>query len=222
MVTKAFTTDSIHKKFLKPTYFINSNHDLVHQKAQELLQGIDPHDFVQIAVKLFYFVRDEIKYVVKFSPSYYSRKNTRASSTLARGYGYCIQKATLMASLTRIAGIPTRLHFVDMKNHLTPQSYIDKVGSNLFVYHAYPELFLNGKWVEANVAFDKELCERKNFPIVNFDGIKPGLFAKQDDSGKPFVEYIKDHGTFADVPYWKIMWAWKQEYKFKILKGFKK
>ena len=210
------------EKFLKSTYFINSSHPSVHKKAQEILQNIDPQDFIQKAVKLFCFVRDEIKYVVKFSPSYYSRKNTKASATLTRGYGYCIQKATLMAALARIAGIPTRIHFVDMKNHLTPQSYIDKVGSNLFVFHAYPELFLEGKWIEANVAFDKDLCERKNFPIVNFDGKKPGLFAKQDATGKPFVEYIKDHGTFADVPYWKIMWAWKKEYKFRLLKGFKK
>ena len=222
MASDKSSVESSLKKYLKSTFFIDSSHPLLQKKAQELLQDIDPNDQIQIAVKLFYYVRDEIKYVVKYAPQYYNRKNTKATATLKRGYGYCIQKATLMAALARIAGIPTRIHFVDMKNHLTPQSYIDRVGSNLFVYHAYPELYLNGKWIEANVAFDKDLCDRKNFPIVHFDGIKPGLFAKQDDTGQPFVEYIKDHGTYADVPYWKILWAWKKEYKFSWFKMVKK
>ena len=190
-----------------------SEHSL-QNKVKLLLNDIDEQDDIQKAIKLFYFVRDEIKYVVKFSFKYYSRKNTKASVTLNRGYGYCIQKATLLAAMARIAGIPSRLHFIDMINHLTPQSYIDKIGSNLFIYHAYPELYLNEKWVEANVAFDKQLCERKNFPVVDFDGINPGLFAKQDATGRPFIEYLKDHGTFNDIPYWKILWAWKKEYKF--------
>ncbi len=203
--------------YLKKTYFIDISDLTVQNKVKSLLKDVNEQDEladIKKAIKLFYFVRDEIKYVVKFSKKYYSRKNTKASVTLNRGYGYCIQKATLLATMARIAGIPSRLHFVDMKNHLTPQSYIDRIGSNLFIYHAYPELFLNGKWVEANVAFDKQLCERKNFPVVDFDGIKPGLFAKQDATGRPFIEYLKDHGTFKDVPYWKIIWAWKKVYNF--------
>ena len=51
---------------------------------------------------------------------------------------------------------------------------------------------------------------------MEFDGIKPGLFAHQDSTGKPFIDYIKDHGTFPDVPYSRIILAWMMGYGFKM------
>ncbi len=203
------------KQYLRRTYFLNYNSPVIREKTTQLLQTIPDDDDIQKVITLFYFVRDEIKYVAKLEPKYYRRRTTRASETLTRGDGYCIQKAVLMASMARLIGIPARLHFVDMMNHLTPRKFIERMGSDRFIYHAYPELFLNGKWVEANVAFDKELCTRKNFPIVDFDGINPGLFAKTDDKGNRFVEYIKDHGTFPDVPYYRIIYEWVKFYGYR-------
>ncbi|TFG21084.1 MAG: transglutaminase domain-containing protein [Promethearchaeota archaeon] len=197
-----------HRKYLKSTYYMNFNEPSIVEKARELVRNIPDENDIEKGIKLFYFVRDEIKYVVKYNNEYYNRKNLKATATLDRGYGFCIQKAVLLAALARVIGIPSRLHFNDIINHMTSKKYIEYVGNDRFLYHGYTELFLGGKWVEANVAFDKDLCERKNWPIIEFDGVKPGLFAHHDDSGKPFIDYVKDHGHFPDVPYLRIVITW--------------
>jgi hypothetical protein len=53
---------------------------------------------------------------------------------------------------------------------------------------------------------------RKNFPWVDFDGVKHGLFASTTEDGEPFVEYIKDHGVYNDAPHQEIMETWAKEY----------
>jgi len=208
--------EPIRKKYLNPTYYMDYTKPAVLKKALELVNGIPEKNDIQKAIKLFYYVRDQIKYVVEFDNEYYNRKNLKASATLERGYGFCIQKAVLLAALARAVRIPSRLHFNDIINHMTSEKYREYVGSDKFIYHGYTELFLNGKWIEANVAFDKELSARKNWPIVNFDGVRPGLFAHQDGTGKPFIDYIKDHGTFADVPYTRILFGWILGYGLKM------
>ncbi|MBN2154697.1 MAG: transglutaminase [Candidatus Lokiarchaeota archaeon] len=206
----------VNRKYLRPTYYMNFKDPHITQKATKLIEGIPTNHDIEKAIKLFYFVRDEIPYVVKNNNEYYSRENMKATATLNRGFGFCIQKAVLLAALARAVGIPSRLHFNDIINHMTSKKYIEYIGNDKFLYHGYTELYLNGKWVEANVAFDKELCVRKNWPIVEFDGVKPGLFAHQDETGKPFVEYIKDHGTYSNVPYYWILFGWMKGYGFTL------
>lgn len=208
--------EQVHRKYLKATYYMDFTEQSIIEKAHELVNGIPDKNDIEKGINLFYFVRDEIKYVVKYNNEYYSRENLKSTATLKRGHGFCIQKAVLLAALARAVGIPSRVHFNDIINHMTSKKYMDYVGNDKFLYHGYTELFIGGKWVEANVAFDKELCERKNWPIVEFDGIKPGLFAHHDETGKPFIDYIKDHGSFSDVPYTRILIAWIIGYGFKM------
>jgi len=149
---------------LNPTFFMDYKHPLVQEKARELTESIPKEDDISKAVKLFYFVRDQIRYTVKNARESYNKKNWKSSLTLERGFGFCIPKSILLASLARAAGIPSRLHYVDIVNHMTSERLKRNMGSNLFIFHGFVELFLNGRWVEANCAFDKELCIRKNFP----------------------------------------------------------
>ena len=142
----------------------------------------------------------------------FNKEEWKPSLTLEKGYAFCIPKAILLASLARAVGIPSKLHFVDIVNHMTSERLKQNMGSNIFIFHGFVELFLNGKWVEANCAFDKELCMRKNFPWVDFDGVKDGLFASTTDDGEPFVEYIKDRGVYNDAPHQEIMETWAKEY----------
>ena len=164
------------------------------------------------AIKLFYFVRDGIRYSVKDSRLSFNKEEWKPSLTLEKGYAFCIPKAILLASLARAVGMPSKLHFVDIVNHMTSERLKQNMGSNIFIFHGFVELFLNGKWVEANCAFDKELCMRKNFPWVDFDGVKDGLFASTTDDGEPFVEYLKDRGVYNDAPHQEIMETWAKEY----------
>jgi len=195
---------------LKPTFFMDWKHPSILQKAKELTDGIE--DDINKAIKLFYFVRDGIRYSVKDSRKSYNKEEWKPSLTLEKGYAFCIPKAILLASLARAVGIPSRLHFGDIVNHMTSDRLRKNMGSNLFIFHGFVELFLNGKWVEANCAFDKELCIRKNFPWVDFDGVKDGLFASTNNDGEPFVEYIKDRGVYNDAPHQEIMETWAMEY----------
>ncbi len=197
---------------LNPTFFMDFKNPLVQEKAKELTESIPEEDDISKAVKLFYFVRDQIRYTVKIARESYIKKNWKSSLTLERGFGFCIPKAILLASLARAAGIPSRLHYVDIVNHMTSERLKKNMGSNLFIFHGFVELFLNGRWVEANCAFDKELCIRKNFPWVDFDGVKDGLFASTNKDGEPFVEYIKDRGVYNDAPHQEIMQAWVEGY----------
>src|SRR3990167_7232802 len=42
-----------------------------------------------------------------------------ASACLARGSGFCVAKAALLAAAARASGIPARVGFADVRNHLT-------------------------------------------------------------------------------------------------------
>jgi hypothetical protein len=200
------------KKYLQPTFFMDCEHPNIKEKAEELIEGIDEEDDIAKAIKLFYFVRDGVRYTVSDSYNFVDKETSKSSLTLERKFGFCIPKAILLASLARAVGIPSRLHYVDIINHMTSEKLIEQMGSNLFVFHGFTELFLNGKWVECNCAFDRELCERKNFPWVDFDGVKDGLFAATNKDGEPFVDYIKDHGVFDDCPHELILKTWAESY----------
>jgi len=197
---------------LKPTFFMDFDHLIVQGKARELTEGIPKEDEIGKAIKLFYFVRDQIRYTVKDANKSYNKENWKSSITIEKGYGFCIPKSILLASLARAVGIPSRLHYVDIINHMTSENLKKRMGSNLFIFHGFVELFLAGKWVESNCAFDKELCIRKDFPWVDFDGKKDGLFASTNKNGELFVEYVKDHGVYNDAPHQKIMEAWAEGY----------
>ena len=178
----------IPPKYLAPSFFIESNHPEIIKKVEELTQDLPPSDKIQQIIRIFYFVRDQIIYRAGSDRDYLSRQNTRASIVLKRGDGYCIQKAILFVAMARSLGIPARLHFVDIINYLTPETFKQQLGSNVFIFHGYGEVFLNGKWLEANVAFDKDLCRRKGYPTNEFDGIHSSLFAHFNDSGDKFIE----------------------------------
>ncbi|MFH1763956.1 MAG: transglutaminase-like domain-containing protein [Gemmatimonadota bacterium] len=69
------------------------------------------------AVSLYYAVQDEFRYDpyrIDLNP-----EAMKASALLARGYGFCIAKAVLLAAAARVQGIPARLGFADVRNHLT-------------------------------------------------------------------------------------------------------
>ncbi len=163
---------------------------------------------------------DEIKYVI--IKEIFTRKIMKSSYILQKKEGFCVQKAVLLTSLCRAVGIPAKLHFVDIRNYRSSKSVQDLMGTNLFVWHGYTEIFLNNKWVKANPAFDKVLCEENNFPTVEFDGIHDAMFSKKDLLGNKFIEYENDHGTFDDLPYSEILNGWYQAYAEHFSKQFKK
>jgi transglutaminase-like putative cysteine protease len=190
------------KKYLESTYTIDCAEPTIVEKTSELIDG--HHTDIKRAVAVFYFVRDRIKYnpYGGISPL----EEYKASATLKRGNGYCVQKAVLLTALARAAGIPARLGFANVRNHLLPKEIIDGLkGDNVMKYHGYALLHLNGKWVKATPAFNIELCREHKFIPVEFDGTQDAVFHRHNQEGKLHMEYVHDHGIYDEVPWDEIL-----------------
>ena len=195
--------------YLRPTAVIDSEHHQVVGYAQKLAPDptVEP---VDRAVKLYYGVRDPIWYD-PYLP-FYRPEHYRASLTLKRGRAFCIGKATLLCALGRACGIPSRLGFADVRNHLATRQLLEFLGSDLFSFHGFTEFHLEGRWVKATPAFNIELCRRHKVIALEFDGRSDSVFHAFNREKKMFMEYVADHGTFADVPVERIVAGWQQAY----------
>ena len=81
-------------KFRHATYYLNFDHPAVADFAADRTRGAK--DDVEKAVRLFYAVRDEIRYdpySLRFGPEFY-----RASFTLEKKVGWCVPKGVLMTA----------------------------------------------------------------------------------------------------------------------------
>jgi transglutaminase-like putative cysteine protease len=184
------------EEYLKPTSIVDSDHPLVKDKAQEITKG--QKEVIEKARSLFYFVRDHIRYnpyLPRYLPEHF-----RASNTLARGEGFCIQKASLLIALSRAVGIPARFHFVILRNHVLPEKIAELLVSNVIPDHGFVEFYLDGRWVGATPAFDLEMCQKYGIIPVEFDGRNEAKFHSHTQDGKLHIEYILDRGTYTDVP----------------------
>ena len=108
--------------------------------------------------------------------------------------------------------MPARVGFADVKNHLTTPALRERMGSDLFVYHGYTELFLEGKWVKATPAFNVELCRRFKVKPLEFDGREDSIFHAFDEDDRRHMEYLRDRGCYADVPAAEIMRVFREVY----------
>ena len=184
-------------EYLRPTKFIESNAKSIEEKARELSsKEKDIHD---IAKRLFYFIRDEIRYTV-FVPKLREEDN-RATVILERKRGYCVQKAVLLVSLARASGIPARLRFADIINYNVPRHILElRRGDNRFIFHGYAELYLDRRWVKVAPVFNLDICMRHGIVPVEFDGRSDAILPEKDIYGRPYIEYIRDRGPYADLP----------------------
>lgn len=194
---------------LGPTDMIDSRHPAIVSLVQATLAAAAGDPALQ-AAKLYEVARDSIWYD-PYTP-FYRPEHYRASSVLQRGRAFCIPKAVLLCALGRAAGIPTRLGFATVRNHLATQQLIDYVGSDLFVYHGFVEFHIEKRWVKATPAFNRELCRRHGVAPLTFDGRHDSIFQPYNTENKRFMEYVEDHGTFSDVPLESILEAWKRVY----------
>ena len=184
-------------QYLAPGTFVDSGAPQVIAFAGQATQGASDAD--SAILKLYAAVRDGIIYDPYVSLS--DPENFRASSVLARGRGFCIGKSALLAAGARVIGVPSRVGYADVRNHLTSRRLYEMVKTDTFIWHSYTELYLGGRWVKATPAFDLALCERANIKPLDFDGRTDSLFQPFDPAGRRHMEYLRDRGTFADVPF---------------------
>jgi len=199
--------EDLHK-YVQPSETIDSNHSLIRDKAADLTRGLTGN--AEQAIRLFCFVRDGIKYNPYVELDLLD--NYQASKTMNKMFGFCVEKAAVLAALARSIGIPSRLHLADIRNHLAPQKIVGMMGTNIFSYHGYTELFIGGRWIKATPAFDLKMCQENRFVPVEFDGTTDAIFSATDIDGKPHIEYVLDRGIFLDVPGKQIVHDWVKMY----------
>jgi len=135
-----------------------------------------------------------------------------ALTTLERGKGYCVQKAVVLCTLARAAGIPARLGFADIQNNLVPAGLAEMLGSNTMVHHSFVEWFVGGRWLKSTPTFEKPLCEEHGWRLVEFDPRGDALLPATDLAGRPHITYLRKFGWQLGVPLEDILEAWKKEY----------
>lgn len=190
------TTSNDPQDYLAPTPYLDSDNPDVISFAEEATKGAVTD--VEKAVKLFYAVRDSIRY----DPYVTSRHKFKyqASWTLSQGLGWCVQKAIVMAAAARVVGVPARIGYADVRNHLASDRLLEKLGTDVFAFHGWVQLWLEGRWIKVTPVFNKELCEKFHVQPQEFDGSTEALFQEHDTRGNKHMEYLGDRGSYTDLP----------------------
>ncbi len=184
-------------EYLKPTEFLDFDKPEVREFAER--NSDKNKTATENAVSLYYAVRDGFTY----NPYTLDLRRTglRASNLVVRKSGYCIEKAILLAASARFVGVPSRLSFYNVKNHIATERIEKILGTNVLVFHGAAELFLGGRWLKTTPAFNKRLCEKLNVAPLEFDGTSDSIFQQFDETGAVFMDYLHEYGDFADFPY---------------------
>lgn len=187
--------------YLANTSFLNWEQPAVQAFTRRICDG--EGDPVRCAIKLFYAVRDEVRYdafAIDLIPDSF-----RASAVLETKQAFCVPKAVLLAAAARAAGIPAAIGLSDVVNHFTsPKLEAAMGGKTVFLHHGYAVLYLNGTWLKAAPAFNTELCERFGVSPTEFDGTGDAILQEYDAERNLRMEYLKDHGIWSDLPFERI------------------
>ena len=193
--------------YLQAGEFVDSDSPSVRSYALKTVEGCNTPK--EKALKLYYTIRDGFAYNPYIISS--NKADITASHMLTKTSGHCVDKACLLAACARVVGIPSRLGFAVVKNHIGTGRVEVALRTNLLAFHGYVELFLNGKWVKATPAFNKGLCDRLGVEPLQFDGENDSLFQEYDREGGKYMEYVRDLGIYNDLPF-ELMLATFREY----------
>lgn len=184
-------------KYLKSVEFVNADHPDVQQFAMDITFGAN--NDVEKVKYLYYAVRDGFRY----DPYrlHFSKEDMKASSLLKRDYGYCVEKSCLFAAACRVIGIPARLGFANVRNHIGTAKLEAILNTDILVFHGYAEIYLHDKWIKVTPVFNRELCEKLNVKPLEFNPNHDSIFQEYNENGGRFMEYLHQYGHFSDIPY---------------------
>ncbi len=189
-------TGSDRNLYTDPADYIDSDHPAVQAfAAQHAPASATDREKASL---LYAAVRDGIRY----NPYVDMRavETFRASSVLAAGNGYCVGKAALYAAACRAQGVPARVGFADVRNHLTTDKLRESMGTDIFTWHGFTHVYVEGAWRKATPTFNASLCAKLGVHPLDFDGLNDALLHPFDGGGRQFMQYVVDHGVFHDVP----------------------
>jgi transglutaminase-like putative cysteine protease len=183
---------------LRPTEFLDYHHPAVREFIASVLPDPTAGTPTERACALYYAVRDGLQYEVYDADL--TREGLRASSIIQRGKGFCVHKSIVYAAVARAVGVPSRLLYGDVRNHLASPRLIKLVGGNVFL-HALNSVYLDGQWVKATPVFSKLLCRLYKITPLEFDGRSDSLYHPHDNHGRQHMEFLRWRGEHNDFPY---------------------
>lgn len=191
MITSTDTTT-------KATYHLDSDSAEVQKFVDSVLPSRDlpPRE---LAIALHDAVRDRIRYEVYNADL--SRLGTTASAILRRGQGFCVHKAIVYGAACRAVGIPSRLAYGDVRNHLASQRLLELMGGDVFTFHALTCVQIDGAWIRATPVFNTLLCRLYGILPLQFDGVNDSYYHPFDAIGRKHMEFVQWRGEFDDFPY---------------------
>jgi transglutaminase-like putative cysteine protease len=183
--------------FLAPGYYTDSDHPAVKEYVKHKTEAIERLEDKIIA--LYLAVRDDFKYY----PYHLILKPhaLKASFLLNKDYGYCVEKSNLFAACMRAIGVPAKLCFANVRNHLATERVEAYLKTDLMVFHGFVEIYLNNKWLKVTPVFDSLICERLGVAVLEFDGQNDSIFQESDKAGNPFMHYEHYYGSYSDLPF---------------------
>ncbi|GFE16884.1 hypothetical protein Sgleb_49310 [Streptomyces glebosus] len=180
----------------RATEFLDYETDTVQKFVAEAVG--DATTEAEKAVRLYYAVRDGINYEVYATKL--SREALRASSIARSGLGFCVHKSILYAAAVRAVGIPSRLVYADVRNHLASERLKSMVGGEVF-HHGLVSVHLGGHWLRVTPVFNGLLCRLYGMAPLEFDGTSDSVHHPYDERGGTQMEFLKDYGAYDDVPF---------------------
>ena len=119
------------QELLAPGRFVDSNTPSIEAFAHRVTAEL--RDETDRIVRLYRAVRDSIVYDPYVDV--FDQQNYRASSVLAAGRGFCIGKSAVLAATARVIGVPARVGYADVRNHLTSRRLRERTKSDIFIWH---------------------------------------------------------------------------------------
>lgn len=199
------------ERYVMPSHYVESDSPEVQGFVSLALRDLPPDASKRDkAIRLFDAVRDDIRY----DPYCFAldEDSYRASRIAGAEATFCVPKAILLAACLRAVGIPAALGFADVRNHLNTPKLQELMGTDLFIYHGYVQLWLDGEPYKITPAFNIELCERFGVKPLVFDGYHDALFHEFDDNDNRHMEYVNDRGLFFDAPMGEFLKVFKETY----------
>jgi len=197
-------------EFLAPTRFVDSDSSEVREFVARGLKGASDLSPTGKAIRLFDAVRDQIRYnpfdIGTTADEY------RASRIAGKPTNYCVPKAILLTAALRAAGIPAAVGFADVRNHLNSSKLAELMGTDLFIYHGYVAVWLDGRQFKVTPAFNTEMCARFGVRQLIFDGKSDALFHEFDSKSQRHMEYVNDRGWFLDPPIGQLLEDFRAAY----------
>ncbi|NVN86837.1 MAG: transglutaminase family protein [Rhodopseudomonas sp.] len=204
------STTACRPEYLQPSAYVDSDSAEVREFVARVLAGAEDRSPTEKAILLFNAVRDDIRY----DPFHIgvTADEYRASRIAGQPSGFCIPKAILLTAALRAAGIPAAVGFADVRNHLNSPKLSELMETDLFLYHGYVALWLDGKMFKVTPAFNTELCQRFGVKELIFDGHSDALFHEFDAKDRRHMEYVNDRGWSADPPIGALLEDFRRAY----------